>query len=67
MKAKRKEAEFESFDMCVDCIRQQMADGKTFQRTVRAGAYELGSTDQDVLRVYEVELRDPVLQLLKQQ
>ena len=64
--AKEKEEEFEIFDMCVNYISQQMLHNEKFQRTVRAGAYELGSTDQDVLRVYEVELRDEVLRLLEQ-
>lgn len=56
--------EFEIFDLCVDYVRQQFQEDADLQRAVRAGAYEYGANEREVLKVYEVELRDAVLGLV---
>ena len=54
-------AEFEIYDLCVAHVNQQFEHDEDLQRRVRAGAYDLGTQQAEVLRVYAVELRDEVL------
>ena len=47
--------------MCVAYVAKQFDADAEFQRTVRAGAYELGTEADQIEKVYEVELRDRLL------
>ena len=58
--AKGKE-EFELFDLCVAYIEGRFKDDPDFARTVRATAYQHGTDAEQVLKVYQVELRDRLL------
>ncbi len=50
--------EFEVFDLCVAYVEKVFAEDEEFQRRVRATAYQHGTEIAQVLRVYQVELRD---------
>ncbi|MDE0201340.1 MAG: hypothetical protein OXK73_02770 [Rhodospirillaceae bacterium] len=50
--------EFEVFDLCVAYVEKVFAEDEEFQRRVRATAYQHGTEVAQVLRVYQVELRD---------
>ena len=54
--------EFEVFEICVRHVAKQMEDSD-FKRTVRAAAYEHATDPEQVRKVYEVELRDRLLEL----
>ena len=56
--------EFEVFEICVNYILQQFENDSEFGRTIRAGAYEHGTEPGQVRKVFEVELRDRLLELL---
>ena len=56
--------EFEVFDICVDRVRTSFESDADLKRSVRATAYRHGTDLEQVLKVYEVELRDRVLSLL---
>ena len=53
--------EFEVFDLCVLYVERLYEGDQDFQRTVRATAYQHGTEPEQVLKVYEVELRDRLL------
>jgi len=53
--------EFELFESCVAYVAEQFENDPEFQRTVRAGAYELATEPDQVKKVYEVERRDRLL------
>ena len=55
--------EFEVFEICVAYIRQLLESDAEFDRTVRFGAYQHGTETDQVKKVFEVELRDKVLEL----
>ena len=59
--------EFEVFEVCVSYVEKQFDKDAEFQREVRAGAYEHGTDADQVKKVYEVELRDRLLQLQAEQ
>lgn len=56
--------EFEVFDICVDRVQTSFESDADFKRSVRAAAYAHGTDSEQVLKVYQVELRDRVLSLL---
>lgn len=56
--------EFEVFDRCVEYVGEAFESDSDLRRTVRATAYEHGSDSEQVLKVYQVELRDRVLALI---
>ena len=53
--------EFEVFELCVEHIQSLFSSDSDFQRTVRAAAYQHGTEAEQVLKVYQVVLRDRVL------
>lgn len=53
--------EFEVFDLCVAYVEKVFAEDQDFQRSVRATAYQHGTETEQVLRVYQVVLRDYLL------
>ncbi len=53
--------EFEVFDLCVSYVEDQYGTDPEFQRTVKATAYQHGIEPEQVLKVYQVELRDRLL------
>lgn len=57
----RKE-EFEVFEMCVSYVDGLFDTDANFQRIVKATAYQHGTEAVNVLKVYQVELRDALLQ-----
>ena len=54
--------EFEVFDICVSYVDGLFETDADFQRTVKATAYQHGTEAGNVLKVYQVELRDVLLQ-----
>lgn len=54
--------EFELFEICVRYVAKQIEDDD-FSRMVRAAAYEHGTEPEQIRKVYEVELRDQLLDL----
>ena len=57
-------AEFEVFDLCVEHVDRKFRTNPDFRRLVRAAAYDQGTSEIDVLKVYHVVLRDEVLKQL---
>ncbi len=57
--------EFEIYDLCVEHVAEQFQADEDFTRMVKSGAYELGVEPEIVLKVFNVVLRDAVLNLLK--
>ncbi len=57
--------EFEVYDLCVEYVSKQFASNSEFSRTVRSGAYQLGVEPEVVLKVYNVVLRDEVINRLR--
>ena len=55
--------EFEVYEMCVWHFMQQLDDDPMLVRTIRSAAYDHGTNEDEVRKVYEVELRDRVLAL----
>ena len=55
--------EFDVFEICVAYVQQQSDDDPEFERGIRAGAYQHGTEPDQVKKVYEVELRDRLLEL----
>ena len=53
--------EFEVFDLCVTHVLETYEEDEAFQKLVRSGAYENGTDDTNVLKVFNVVLRDRVL------
>ena len=53
--------EFEVFELCVSCVERLFAEDAGFQRTIKATAYQHGIEPEQVLKVYQVELRDRLL------
>lgn len=56
--------EFEVFDLCRKLVEKCAAEDSGFGRNVQATAYQHGTDEEQVLKVYQVELRDRVLFLL---
>ena len=56
--------EFEVFDMCVSYVENLFGSDADFQRRVKATAYQHGTEHAQVLKVYQVELRDILLRNL---
>ena len=54
--------EFDVFELCVSYVDNLFAHDADFQRIVRATAYQHGIEPEQVLRVYQVELRDRLLE-----
>ena len=61
--AKGKE-EFEIFEACMDHVSEAFAEDSEFEKSVKSGAYEIGTDSDSVLKVYQVELRDQILKLI---
>ena len=56
--------EFEIFEMCIDFVSQRYAENNDFKRFVKSTAYRFGTDSNVVLDVYQIELRDQILELL---
>ncbi len=57
--------EWEVFELCVSYVEAQMTQDKNLEKAIRAGAYEHGTDIEQVRKVFEVELRDSILALLR--
>jgi len=57
--------EWEVFELCVSHVKAQMTQDETLKTTIQAGAYEHGTDIEQVQKVFEVELRDRILALLR--
>ena len=53
--------EFEVFDLCVSYVESLFEGDTDFHRIVRATAYQHGTEPEQILKVYQVELRDRLL------
>lgn len=53
--------EFEVFELCVSYVERLYQEDSEFERTVRSTAYERGIEPEQILKVYQVELRDRLL------
>ncbi|MCY4007150.1 MAG: hypothetical protein OXE84_10085 [Rhodobacteraceae bacterium] len=62
----RGKEEFEIFESCVNHVSERWEQDLEFARAVRAGAYQIGTDTDTVLKVVHVELRDQVLGLIAQ-
>ena len=54
--------EFEVFDLCVSYVDELFATDVDFKHTIRSTAYQHGTEPEHVLKVFQVELRDRLLQ-----
>ena len=61
--AKDKE-EFEIFNMCFDHVKHCFDENEEFNRKIQSIAYEYGTEIEEILKVYQVELRDQILVIL---
>ncbi len=59
-KAKGKE-EFEIFEICKEHVNRSFAEREEFARIVKSAAYNFGIEEEQVLAVYQIELRDYVI------
>jgi len=59
-------AEFEIFEICTEYISKTFEKEDDFNAIVRKGAYDCGTSTIDVMKVYQVELRDAVLKLISE-
>ena len=57
--------EYEVFDLCVDRASKFADEDPDFITLLRKGAYECGTSSIEVIKVFNVELRDAVLNLLE--
>ena len=56
--------ECEVFEMCIDFVSRRYAEDIDFKRLVKSTFYHRGTDSDSVLQVYQVELRDQILELL---
>ena len=54
----RGKEEFEIFEICVEYVQQEVERSQELSMRLRAGAYQIGTETESVIKVYEVELRD---------
>ena len=64
VEAVKSKEEFEIYEACIDYVSSKFADDSEFKRSVKENAYKIGTDSDNVLAVYQVELRDQVLRLL---
>lgn len=53
--------EFEIFELCVSHIDNIFNNNSDFNKSVKENAYKIGTSSENVLKVYEVVLRDQLL------
>jgi len=58
--------EFEIYDMCGDHVQRFFKDDDEFRRIVKATAYKHGADPADVLKVYQIEMRNLLLSKIRQ-
>lgn len=58
---------FEVFELCQRYVREQFDADQGLQRSIRAGAYDVGTNRNQVIAVYEIELRDALLELTQKE
>ncbi len=56
--------EYEIFDLCIDHVQSRIDAEKPLRDTMRSSAYQHGIEMEQVRRVYEIELRDELLNRL---
>ena len=60
----RDKEEFEIYEACINHVSEKFANDSEFSKAVKAGAYQVGTESSNVLPVYQVELRDRILELI---
>ena len=58
----RGKEEFEIFELCVSFISEKFEKDPEFEKSVKANAYQIGTSEENVLKVYQVVLRDQLLE-----
>ncbi|MCY4260091.1 MAG: hypothetical protein OXC91_07490 [Rhodobacteraceae bacterium] len=58
--------EFEIFGHCGDYVNSLAESDEDFNRMTIAGAYNNGTSQAEVLKVYQIELRDWILNQLNE-
>ena len=61
----RGKEEFEIYDLCIHYVSKQFTETPEFTKIVKSGAYQLGTDPETVLKVFNVVLRDAVIELSK--
>ena len=57
--------EFEIFELCVKYVKKQHAGDKSLRKTIASKAYEHGVGEDQIRRIFEIELRDKLLEPIK--